>query len=58
MEWISEYFTWALSNGPGGLIALGLSGFFALVLLAGLLTAVGKASGAFKKGWTEAGERD
>lgn len=58
MEWISDYFDWALSNGLGGLIALGLTGFLALVLLAGLLTAISKAAGAFRKGWAQAGDRD
>ena len=46
---------WLLDLGFAGLFMLCVAAFFALALLVGLLTAIGKATGAFKRGWDEAG---
>lgn len=49
---------WLSDLGFAGLFILGVACFLAMALVAGLLTALGKAGGAFKKGWSEAGDRD
>lgn len=48
---------WLLDRGAAELFLLGVAAFFALALLAGLLTAIGKATGAFKRGWDSAGPK-
>lgn len=51
MEWLSDL-------GFAGLFVLGVAVFLVLALVAGLLTAIGKAAGAFKRGWDDARGRD
>lgn len=47
---------WLADRGAAELFLLGVAAFLALALLAGLLTAIGKAGAAFKRGWDGGGD--